>query len=333
MHQSTHFPHFSPQSYYKPHIRFVNTLNSVSANFRPISVSWIDDKVALDANRRARSLVRTKITQKVETFFCARPRGKICTSEVFDRDPMRIDILSLFPETFVSPLNQSIIKRAREQALVDIVVHDIRHYTHDKHHTADDYPYGGGPGMVLKPEPIFEAAEAIEEQLGVSKIPIILLSPQGRLFSQSVAQELALHPRLMLICGHYEGLDERVCEHLATDQISIGDYVVSGGELAALVVMDAVVRLVPGVLGSDDSASSDSHSDGLLEYPQYTRPPVYRDWSVPEVLLSGNHGEIAEWRRRQAILRTAKRRPDLLDKGKMREEERKWISENLLSPK
>jgi tRNA (guanine37-N1)-methyltransferase len=246
---------------------------------------------------------------------------------------MRIDILSLFPETFVSPLNQSIIKRAREQALVDIVIHDIRDYTHDKHHTADDYPYGGGPGMVLKPEPIFEAAEAIEGQLGASETPILLLTPQGRLFSQSVARELALNPRLMLICGHYEGLDERICEHLVTDQISIGDYVLSGGELAALVVVDAVVRLIPGVLGSEDSASSDSHSNGLLEYPQYTRPQTYRGWSVPEVLLSGNHGEIAEWRRRQAILRTAKRRPDLLEKGKICEKEGKWTLENLLNPK
>jgi tRNA (guanine37-N1)-methyltransferase len=284
-------------------------------------------------NCRARSSVRTKVAQKVVTFFCAYPRGKICTSEVFVTDPMRIDILSLFPETFASPLNQSIIKRAREQGFVDIIIHDIRAYTHDKHHSADDYPYGGGPGMVLKPEPVFEAAEAIEKQLGVSEVPIILLTPQGRLFSQSVAQELALRPHLMLICGHYEGLDERICEHLATDQISIGDYVLSGGELAALVVVDAVVRLIPGVLGSEDSASSDSHSDGLLEYPQYTRPEIYRGWSVPSVLVSGNHGEIAQWRRRQAILRTAKRRPDLLEKGKICEEERKWMLENLSSPK
>jgi tRNA (guanine37-N1)-methyltransferase len=187
--------------------------------------------------------------------------------------------------------------------------------------------------MVLKPEPIFEATEVIKQQLGISEVPVILLTPQGRLFSQSVAQELALHPHLMLICGHYEGLDERVCEHLATDQISIGDYVLSGGELAALVVVDAIVRLIPGVLGSQDSASSDSHSDGLLEYPQYTRPPVYRGWSVPPVLLSGNHGEIAQWRRRQAILRTARRRPDLLEKGNICEEERKWMLENLLNPK
>jgi tRNA (guanine37-N1)-methyltransferase len=246
---------------------------------------------------------------------------------------MRIDILCLFPETFVSPLNQSIIKRAREQGLADIVVHNIRDYTHDKHHTVDDYAYGGGPGMLLKPEPIFEAVETIKQQLDAGEVPIILLSPQGRLFSQCVAQELALRPHIMLICGHYEGFDERMCEYLATDEISVGDYVLSGGELAALVVVDAVVRLVPGVLGSEDSASSDSHSNGLLEYPQYTRPPVYRGWPVPSVLLSGNHGEIAQWRRRQAILRTAKRRPELLEKGNIRDEERKWISENSLNPK
>jgi tRNA (guanine37-N1)-methyltransferase len=244
---------------------------------------------------------------------------------------MRIDILCLFPEVFVSPLNQSIIKRAREEGLVNIVIHDVRDCTHDKHHTADDYPYGGGPGMVLKPEPIFEAAESVQQQLSVKGMPIVLLSPQGRLFSQSVARELALHPNLMLICGHYEGFDERVREHLATDEISIGDYILSGGELAALVIVDAVVRLIPGALGSEDSAGNDSHSDGLLEYPQYTRPPSYRGWSVPSVLLSGNHREVAQWRRRQAIMRTAKRRPDLLEKVNIRDEERKWISENLLN--
>ena len=246
---------------------------------------------------------------------------------------MRIDILCLFPETFASPFNQSIIKRAGERGLVNIVIHDIRDYTHDKHHTVDDYSYGGGPGMVLKPEPIFEAAEAIKQQIGVSEMPIILLTPQGRLFSQSVAQELVRHPHLMLICGHYEGLDERVCEHLVTDEISIGDYVLSGGELAALVMVDAIVRLIPGVLGSEDSASSDSHSNGLLEYPQYTRPQVYRGWSIPSVLLSGNHGEIAQWRRCQAVLRTAKRRPDLLKNANLGNEEKKWMSENLLNPK
>jgi tRNA (guanine37-N1)-methyltransferase len=187
--------------------------------------------------------------------------------------------------------------------------------------------------MVLKPEPVFGAAEAVKKQTNVSDMPIILLTPQGRLFSQAVAQELSLHPSLILICGHYEGLDDRVSEYLATDEISIGDYVLSGGELAALVVVDAIVRLIPGVLGSEDSVGSDSHSDGLLEYPQYTRPDVYQNWRVPSVLLSGNHGQIAEWRRRQAILRTAKRRPDLLEKGNLCDEERKWILDNLLNPK
>lgn len=242
---------------------------------------------------------------------------------------MRIDILCLFPEMFTSPLKESMVKRAQEQGLVDIMVHNIRDYTDDKHHTVDDYPYGGGPGMVLKPEPVFRAAEAVKEQTNVSDMPIILLTPQGRLFSQAVAQELSLHPSLILICGHYEGLDDRVSEYLATDEISIGDYVLSGGELAALVVVDAIVRLIPGVLGSKDSVGSDSYSDGLLEYPQYTRPDVYQNWRVPSVLLSGNHGQIAEWRRRQAILRTAKRRPDLLEKGNLCDEERKWILENL----
>jgi len=246
---------------------------------------------------------------------------------------MRIDILCLFPEMFVSPFNESIIKRAREQGLVDIVTHNIRDYTHDKHHTVDDYSYGGGPGMVLKPEPIFEAGETIKQQVGTAEIPMILLTPQGRLFTQAVAQELARHSHLMLICGHYEGLDERVREHLATDEISIGDYVLSGGELAAMVIVDAIVRLIPGALGSQSSAVSDSHSNGLLEYPQYTRPQVYRGWSIPSVLLSGNHREIAQWRRRQAILRTAKRRPDLLKKTTLLDEEKKWISENLLSPR
>lgn len=241
---------------------------------------------------------------------------------------MRIDILCLFPEVFESPLNQSIIKRASERGLVDIVPHNIRDYAHDKHRTVDDYPYGGGPGMVLKPEPIFEAVEDIRKQFGTGETPVILLSPQGRLFSQSVAEELAGHPHIMLICGHYEGIDERVCEHLATDEISIGDYVLSGGELAALVVVDAVVRLIPGALGSECSADSDSHSNGLLEYPQYTRPHTYRDWSVPSMLISGNHGEIAQWRRHQAIVRTAKRRPDLLEKVSLCDEERKWMSEN-----
>ncbi|OIP27507.1 MAG: tRNA (guanosine(37)-N1)-methyltransferase TrmD [Chloroflexi bacterium CG15_BIG_FIL_POST_REV_8_21_14_020_46_15] len=234
---------------------------------------------------------------------------------------MRIDILCLFPEMFVSPFDCSIIKRARERGLVEVVVHNIRDYTHDKHRTVDDYAYGGGPGMVLKPEPIFEAVESIKKQVDYGGLPIILLTPQGRLFTQQVARELALHQNIMLVCGHYEGVDERVREHLITDEISIGDYVLSGGELAAMVVVDAVVRLIPGVLGSPLSFHSDSHSNGLLEYPQYTRPEVYRSWSVPAVLLSGNHGEIARWRRQQAILRTLKRRPDLAKQANLSTEE------------
>jgi len=246
---------------------------------------------------------------------------------------MRIDIFCLFPEMFASPLEQSIIKRAQERGIVDIVTHNIRDYTHDKHHTVDDYPYGGGPGMVIKAAPVFEAVEAIKLQLDTSEIPIILLTPQGRLFTQQIARELALHSHLMLICGHYEGIDERVREHLATDEISIGDYVLSNGELAAMVVVDAVVRLIPGVLGSSISADSESHSNGLLEYPQYTRPRVYKGWSVPSVLLSGNHSEIARWRRCQAVLRTAKRRPDILEKVKLADKEKEWMSESLLSPR
>lgn len=229
--------------------------------------------------------------------------------------------MCLFPEMFVSPFDCSIIKRARERGLVEVVVHNIRDYTHDKHRTVDDYAYGGGPGMVLKPEPIFEAVESIKKQVDYSGVPIILLTPQGRLFTQQVARELALHQNIMLVCGHYEGVDERVREHLITDEISIGDYVLSGGELAAMVVVDAVVRLIPGVLGSPLSFHSDSHSNGLLEYPQYTRPEVYRSWSVPAVLLSGNHGEIARWRRQQAILRTLKRRPDLAKQANLSAEE------------
>ena len=234
---------------------------------------------------------------------------------------MRIDILCLFPEMLVSPFDCSVVKRARERGLVEVVVHNIRDYSYDKHHTVDDYPYGGGPGMVLKPESIFEAAESIKEQVDYSDLPIILLTPQGRLFTQQVARELALHQNIMLICGHYEGVDERVREHLVTDEISIGDYVLSAGELAAMVVVDAVVRLIPGALGSPLSFRNDSHSNGLLEYPQYTRPEVYRGWTVPSVLLSGNHKEIARWRRQQAILRTLKRRPDLAKQGNLSAEE------------
>ena len=243
---------------------------------------------------------------------------------------VQIDILTLFPQMFQSPFSVGIFKRAIDHKLVEVNIHNIRDYTHDKHHTVDDYPYGGGAGMVLKPEPIFEAVESIKSDIslkqGVDVLPIILLTPQGRLFSQQIALELSKYSHLILICGHYEGVDERVHEYLVTDEISIGDYVLSGGELAAMVVIDAVVRLLPGVLGSEASPLDDSHATGLLEYPQYTRPPVYRGWPVSEVLLSGNHAQIAKWRREQAVLRTLKRRPELLDKANLSFEEKQLVS-------
>ena len=228
---------------------------------------------------------------------------------------MHIDILTLFPQMFPGPFGASILKRAIDRNMVGIDIHNIRDYTHNKHHTVDDYAYGGGAGMLLKPEPIFEAVESVKKQ-GAEALPIILLTPQGRLFSQHIAQELSTFSHLILICGRYEGVDERVREHLVTDEISIGDYVLGGGELAAMVVVEAVVRLLPGVLGSEDSLVDDSHVSGLLEYPQYTRPAVYRGWPVPEILLSGNHAQIAKWRQEQSIQRTRERRPELLDKVK-----------------
>jgi len=225
---------------------------------------------------------------------------------------MRFDILTLFPQMFESPFSESIIKRAVDAGLISIHIHNIRDFAHDRHRTVDDYPYGGGGGMLLKPEPIFECVDAIKAELDDDSLPVILLSPQGRLLSHQVAQELSRHSSLVLICGHYEGVDERVREHLATDEISIGEYVLTGGELAAMVVVDTVARLLPGVLGSEQSAQDDSYVGGLLEYPQYTRPAVYRGLKVPEVLLSGNHQEIARWRREQAVKRTLERRSRLL---------------------
>jgi tRNA (guanine37-N1)-methyltransferase len=240
---------------------------------------------------------------------------------------MRIDILCLFPEMFVSPFSHSIVKRAETRGLVEVVTHNIRDFTHDRHATVDDYPYGGGAGMVLKPQPVFEAVEHVARETGALGSPVILLSPRGRMFSQTVAAELATYAQLVLICGHYEGVDERVSAHLVTDELSIGDYVLTGGELAAMVVVDAVVRLIPGVLGSCESAGDESHASGLLEYPQYTRPESYRGWDVPPVLLSGHHGEIAAWRRRQSLRLTAERRPDLLNRVTLSDKERAWISE------
>lgn len=238
---------------------------------------------------------------------------------------MRIDILTLFPQIFEAPFGFGIFKRAIDNGLVDINLVNIRDYTHDKHHTADDYPYGGGAGMVMKPEPVFEAVDAIKADLENKEFPVILLTPQGRLFSHRIALELSQHSHIVLICGHYEGIDERVPEHLATDCISIGDYVLTGGEVPALVVADAVLRLVPGVLGSEESPLDDSHAHGLLEYPQYTRPPEYRGLKVPEILLSGNHAQIAKWRREQIIRRTLECRPELLDKAELGKEEKLMV--------
>ena len=235
---------------------------------------------------------------------------------------MRIDILSLFPKMFDGPFGESIVKRAVDRGLVSLFIHNFREFAHDKHNTVDDYSFGGGEGMVLKPEPLFEAVESIKGTMGDSAGPVILLTPQGRLFCHQIAQELSKEQNLILICGHYEGVDERVREHLVTDEISIGEYVLTGGELAAMVVVDAVVRLLPGALGSEQAASEDSYAKGFLEYPQYTRPRVYRGWEVPEVLLSGNHKEIARWRWEQAIERTLLRRPDLLAKASLSKEER-----------
>ena len=237
---------------------------------------------------------------------------------------MRIHILSLFPAMFSGPFSESIVKRAVEQGLVEISIHNIRDYTSDKHHVVDDSPYGGGPGMVLKPEPIFEAVEAVRGDAGV---PVILLTPQGRPFSHQVAGELAKNDEMVLVCGHYEGVDERVREHLVTDEISIGDYVLSGGEMAAMVVVDAVVRQLPGALGSGESVEDDSHAKGLLEYPQYTRPLSFRKWEVPQVLLSGNHAKIARWRREQSLRRTLKRRPDLLQQAELSERDKKLLAQ------
>ena len=224
---------------------------------------------------------------------------------------MQFDIFTLFPEVITTYLNSSILQRAQENGLIHVALHNIRDYTHDKHHVTDDTPYGGGGGMVMKPEPIFEAVESV---LGVPPAyPVILMSPQGRPFTTAIARELAALPRIALLCGRYEGVDERVREHLVTDQISMGDFVLTGGELPAMAVVDAVTRFLPGALGDPDGANDDSFGDGLLEYPHYTRPEEFRGWRVPEVLLSGNHALIAKWRKEQSLARTKKQRPDLLE--------------------
>jgi len=236
---------------------------------------------------------------------------------------MHFDVFTLFPEIFAPYLQAGILQKAAERGILTVGLHNIRDYTRDRHHTTDDTPYGGGGGMVMKPEPIFEAVEKV---LGPgTDCPIILMTPQGRLFNHQVALELAHHEHLALICGRYEGFDERIREHLATDEISVGDYVLTGGELPALIVIDAVTRLHPEALGDPGGAEDDSHALGLLEYPHYTRPPEFRSWRVPEVLVSGDHGRIERWRREQSILRTLERRPELLESAELGEDDRKFI--------
>ncbi len=245
---------------------------------------------------------------------------------------MQFEVFTLLPEVFPPYLESSILKRAIQRGLIGVRIHNIRDYTHDKHHVTDDTPYGGGGGMVMKPEPVFEAVETV---LGLaplqtppepeSNTPIILLTPQGRVFDQHAAEELSRHERVALLCGRYEGVDERVREHLVTDEISIGDYVLTGGELPALILIDTVSRLIPGVLGDPTGAEDDSHSMGLLEYPHYTKPSDFRGWKVPDVLLSGDHAKIEKWRRQQALLRTLNKRPDMLEKAELSREDKKFI--------
>jgi len=233
---------------------------------------------------------------------------------------MKIDIFTLFPEVMLPYLSASILGKAQEAGLVDIGLHNIRDYAADRHSTTDDEPFGGGGGMVMKPEPLFESVETVlGDELDDTRV--LLLTPQGRVFTQAIAWELASLRRIALISGRYEGIDERVREHLADDEISIGDYVLTGGELPALVVADAVVRLQPGALGDEAASTQDSHSEGLLEGPHYTRPAVFRGWQVPEILRSGDHAKIAAWRRRQALRRTFERRPDLLEQVDLDPEE------------
>jgi tRNA (guanine37-N1)-methyltransferase len=243
---------------------------------------------------------------------------------------MRFDVFTLLPETFTPYLQVSILQKAAERGLVEIALHNIRDWARDKHHTTDDTPYGGGGGMVMKPEPVFEAVESV---LGPEPgCPVILLTPQGRVFNHAVAEELVRHERIALLCGRYEGVDERIREGLVSDEISIGDFVLTGGELPALIIIDAVSRLIPGVLGDPDGAADDSHASGLLEYPHYTRPPEFRGQVVPEVLLSGDHGKIEQWRREQSLLRTFKRRPDLLKSASLSIADEKFLKDHGYDP-
>ena len=237
---------------------------------------------------------------------------------------MKIDVLTLFPDMFEPVMSESMMWKARDRDLLDFQTHDIRDYSEDKHRKVDDTPYGGGGGMILKPDVLVRAIEAVRSQ---AETPVILLSPQGRLLTHQVASELAREPQLLLVCGHYEGVDERVRELAISDEISIGDYVLTGGELAAMVLIDAVVRQLPGVLGADGAHQRDSHADGTLEGPHYTRPPEYRGLGIPAVLTSGHHAEVDRWRRRQALKRTLVRRPELLDRADLSDEDRAYLAQ------
>ena len=236
---------------------------------------------------------------------------------------MRIDLITVFPDMIAQAVEFGVIGRAKEKALLEIVTHDLRDFTKDRHRSVDDYCYGGGPGMLMKPEPLFEAVESIQYECSSRKV--ILLSPQGKIFNQEMARQLSLTDHLIMICGRYKGVDERVCEYLVTDEISIGDYVLSGGEIPALVLVDAVSRLLPGALGNYESAQDDSFSDGILDCPHYTRPADYRGMSVPEVLLSGDPQKISKWQRRQALMRTLRKRPDLLKLDVLSEEDLEFL--------
>ncbi len=238
---------------------------------------------------------------------------------------MKIDVLTLFPEMFDGVFHASILGKAKEKGIVSLQAINFRAYSGNKHNTVDDYPYGGGGGMVLKPEPVFAAVEDLKLDEHV-KPRVILLCPQGEQFTQQKAEELAKEQHLVLICGHYEGYDERIREHLVTDELSIGDYVLTGGEIPAMVLIDSIVRLLPGVLGNETSAVTDSYSTGLLEHPHYTRPAEFRGWEVPDVLISGHHANIEVWRREQSLLRTLQRRPDLLKSAALSDKERKWLA-------
>ena len=247
---------------------------------------------------------------------------------------MDIHILTLFPEMFQGPFRESIVGRAVERGLAKIHLHDIRDYALDKHRSVDDYPFGGGGGMVLKPDPLFLCVENVKSLIAedggpqrAEETPVILLSPQGEVLTQEVVNDMTFHRDLILICGHYQGVDERVREHLVDREISIGDYVLSGGEIPAMIIVDVLVRLIPGAVGDTKSLKDDSHASGLVQFPQYTRPAEYRGWPVPPLLFSGNHQEIRRWRRQQSLRRTLDRRPDLLEKASLSPEDRLFLEE------